>query len=847
MTYTKPDLPINAVLDSLATTLEKEQVALLQAEPGAGKTTQVPLHLLQSEWLHNQRILMLEPRRLAARTAARRMASQLGEKVGETVGYRMQLDTRVSSKTRIEVVTEGVLTRLLQNDPELTGIGLVIFDEFHERSLPADLGLMLCRECRDGYRDETNPLRLLVMSATLDTGSLQQYLDAPVISCPGRAYPVTTHYLERSLPFGDRQALFQTLVQQVIDCLRSESGSLLVFLPGVAEIRKVADLLTDKLPADAEVTPLYGELSQNDQDKAIQSAPEGHRKIVLATAIAESSLTIDGIRIVIDAGLMRVPRFDPAKGMSRLETIRITADAAEQRRGRAGRQAAGSCYRLWTEAEQQQLVKQRRPEILEADLAPVMLELLSWGYSATNDADWLTPPAQAGCQQALQLLAQLGAIKSLSSERWQLTSHGSAMSQLPMHPRMAHMLLAAKQSSTLKNQQWLACQLAALLAERDIVRRSSQAPPVDIRLRLGLLEGERIPGLTADSNGIKRIRQVAKKWLQIAGNPEKRAYNNDHVACLLALGWPDRVAKRRSPESYILNSGQGAALPNDDPLSAAEFLVAPVLGGNAGQRNARVFMACEITAELLEELMPELITHQQQISWDNRRKAVQARDVSRFGSLELSSQPLPKPDAEKVCEALIQGIRQNGIQALPQQKNFRLLQQRIACLHAFDKSLPAADDPTLLENLESWLAPWLQGLSRLDQLQSVNLADCLRSLLSWEQQQLLDREVPERFSVPSGSRHTVDYSTPDAPVLQVRLQEVFGLLETPMLCGGRLPLTFELLSPARRPVQKTRDLASFWHSTYQDVKKELKGRYPKHYWPEDPFTAQATRHVRPRQ
>ena len=846
MTYDSSKLPINSVLSALEKKLEQEQVVLLQAEPGAGKTTQVPLHLLKSSWLGNQRILMLEPRRIAARTAARRMAGQLGEPVGKTVGYRMQLDSRVSAETRIEVITEGILTRLLQNDPELSGVGLVIFDEFHERSLPADIGLMLCREVREGYRDNSNALRLLIMSATLDTQLLQRYLDAPLISCPGRTFPVTTHYQERSLPFGDKQALFQAITRQITNYLSQQQGSLLIFLPGIAEIRQIASMLESQLSQNVLLTPLYGDLPQTQQDQAIQAAPKGFSKVVLTTAIAESSLTIDGVNIVIDAGLMRVPRFDPARGMSQLETIRITADAAEQRRGRAGRQSPGTCYRMWSAQEQQQLIKQRQPEILEADLAPVMLELLSWGYSSPTDADWLTAPAIAACQQALKLLEQLEAIKQTGSDRWQLTSHGRSMSQLPMHPRMAHMILMTKRPGLLHGQQWLGCQLAALLSERDIVRRTTHPLPADIMLRLGLLEGEKIPGLQPDINGLKRIRQIAKKWSQCIDSPTRKAYERQHVAGLLAAGWPDRVAKRRGAESFILNAGQGASLPNGDPLAATDFLVAPSLGGHSGQRNARIFMACEIEPEVLQQLFPGLIAERDSIKWDNSRKQVSAVSETCFGSLQLFSHPLSQPASEKVSAAVLKGIRLNGISSLSLSTAFTRLQSRIISLGRFEKDLPSVEDMSLLHTLEEWLLPWLNGISRLDQLKKINMKACLLSLLSWEQQQKLAKEVPEQFVVPSGSSVTIDYSTPEAPILQCRLQEIFGLLETPMLCSGRLPLTFELLSPARRPVQKTQDLGSFWRSTYQDVKKELKGRYPKHFWPDDPYTAQATRHVRPR-
>ncbi|CAM3455673.1 ATP-dependent helicase HrpB [Parendozoicomonas haliclonae] len=837
-----PDhLPVCAILPELRETLTQNHRALLQAPPGAGKTTLAPLDLLKADWLGNQKILLLEPRRLAARSVARRMAELLGEKVGETIGWRMQLDTRVGKNTRIEVVTEGVLTRILQSDPALEGIGLIIFDEFHERSLQADLGLALALQSQDGYREDDNPLKILVMSATLATEEMSAFLSCPVIQSEGRSYPVSCYYRERQIPKDDRRELINQCAATVRTALNNHDGSVLVFLPGAGEIRQVAESLEDSLPANVSLHQLYGDLDKQAQDRAIQPPPEGQRKIVLATSIAESSLTIEGVHIVVDAGLMRVPQFDPRSGMSRLDTVRVSRASAEQRAGRAGRLAPGHCYRLWTESEQQQLVAHTAPEISAADLAPLALELLAWGVSDTAELDWLTLPPAPAMSQATGLLEKLGAVQK-DDDHIRITRHGQAMAGLGLHPRLAHMVLIAKEHQL----EWLASLLCVLLSERDPLAGNRDAG-VDINLRLSVLEGQSIPGLFVSKGQLGRYKQLTSQWRQRLGSPKRTDYNNEDIALLLASAYPDRIALRRSQDGrYLLSSGQGVTFRNAEPLSTEEFLVIPSVGGHSNQREASVYLACPITLETIEELFADQIDTLDDIRWDKKAKAVVANRVERFGAVTLESRPIRDLSSEILTQGLIEGIRDAGLSVLPWDKESEQFRQRVMCLQTVDNSWPDFSDPALLNTMEEWLAPFIDGLSRLEHLKKVNLSQCLQSMMDWSRMKELDREAPEKLEVPSGSHIRIDYSNPEEPKLAVKLQELFGLLETPKLAYGKIPLTIELLSPAQRPVQKTRDLHSFWNNTYQDVKKDLKGRYPKHYWPEDPFTATATRFVRPR-
>ena len=839
---TLPSLPVTEVLPDIANALSLHDRLLLKAPTGAGKTTLVPLYLLNTAWRGDGRILVLEPRRLATRAAASRMAQLLNEPVGKTVGYRMQLDSKTSRDTRIEVITEGILTRMLQDDPALSGIGLVIFDEFHERSLQADLGLALALQSQQGYREPDDPLKLLVMSATLDTPGLAELLDCPVINSEGRSYPVTVHYSERPLPPGDIRAICDNMVNTIRQVIQEEEGNLLAFLPGYTEIRHVADGLQNRgLPDGIDVYPLHGSLSQTEQDQAIQPSPAGRRKIVLASAIAETSLTIEGIRLVVDAGLMRLPRFDPRTGMTRLDTTRVSKASADQRKGRAGRLTSGTCYRLWTEQEHQQLLRFSPPEITDADLAPVVLELLNWGMSDCDEPDWVTPPPKAAVEQGCKLLEALGAVE-YKHQRWLITQHGRAMAQTGLHPRLAHMVLTARQ----RGLDYLAAQLCVLLTEKDPVRGYASERPLDIRLRLALLDGESVPGLNIDKAAAKYLQKLTDQWARRlqAGKPTN--YKTDAIATLLACAYPDRIARRRAQSGqFLLSAGQGVAVPDHDPLSASEYLVIPTLGGQRKQSNARAFLACEIQSEHITDLYPDRLEMDDSIHWDKSTKSVVANRETRFGAIILARQSLASPPAEAICTALIDGIRQSGLRVLPWTQDSEQLRQRIRCIAQFETDWPDATEAALLLSLEDWLASFLTGMTQFDHLKKLDLVTCLKTLLDWPAQQQLEKEVPERLKVPSGSHIRIDYTNPAEPRLSVKLQELFGLQETPVICSGKLPVTIELLSPAMRPVQTTRDLKNFWKTTYHEVKKDLKGRYPKHYWPDDPFTAIATHRVRP--
>jgi ATP-dependent helicase HrpB len=833
--------PIEDVMPELRVALERTTGAVLQAPPGAGKTTRVPAALLDATWLREQRIVMLEPRRLAARAAARRMAQLRGEHVGETVGYRVRMDTRVGPRTRIEVVTEGVLTRMLQADPALEGVGLVIFDEFHERSLHADLGLALVLQSRSLLRDD---LRVLAMSATLDGAPVARLLgDAPVITSEGRSYPVETRYLAHRL----EAPVLARVERTVLDALEETEGDVLVFLPGAGEIRRVAERLLETEPGPGvRVVPLYGNLPQDAQDRAIEPSPPGQRKIVLATSIAETSLTIEGVRVVVDSGLARVPRFSPRTGMTRLATVPVTRASAEQRRGRAGRLGPGVCYRLWTEAEQHQLVPHGTPEILEADLAPLALELAAWGVADPSDLVWLDPPPAAAYAQARELLLQLGALAPGGA----ITPHGRRMAELPLHPRLAHMLIRGAELG----HGWLACDLAALLSERDILRSASGIPDADIRLRLDALRRARQPrarveparhGLVADRGALHRVLAESEQWRKRLGVRDG-SYDPESAGALCALAYPDRVAQRRpGPEGrFLLRNGRGAALPSVQSLTAAEYLVAAELDGTG--RDSRIFLAAPVELAEIEALFADQLETAATVEWDEQAGAVRAHRRKLLGALILREAPLPEPDPQAVTAALIDGIRKRGLDALPWTRAATQLRQRIAFLHHVAPGWPDVSDTALLERLAEWLAPHLHGLRRMEEVQRLDLGAVLLMPLSWEQRRTLDEWAPTHLEVPSGSRIGIDYTDPTAPVLAVKLQEMFGMHETPRIAKGRVPLTVHLLSPAQRPVQVTRDLASFWRTTYFEVKKDLKGRYPKHYWPDDPLQATPTRRVRPR-
>lgn len=830
-------LPIEAVLPEILRTLRDRPNAVLTAPPGAGKTTRIPLALLDADWLLGKKLLMLEPRRLAARAAAHRMAITLNESVGETVGYRMRLDTKVGPNTRIEVVTEGILTRLLQHDPSLETYAMVLFDEFHERSLQADTGLALCLETQRLFRPD---LRLLVMSATLDCGPVGLLLgQAPTISCDGRLFPVETHYLDQ--PVSSRLDLAVT--QIIRRALAHEQGSLLVFLPGMAEIRRIERTLLDAaLGPNILVAPLHGDLPQALQDEAIEPAKPGVRKIVLATSIAETSLTIDGVRIVIDAGLLRVPRFDPRSGLTRLETSRVTQDSAEQRRGRAGRLEPGTCYRLWTEREQISLTPRRPPEILEADLTPLVLELALWGVRDPSELSWLTPPPSGAVTQARELLTQLGALDSTGC----ITPHGRAMAELSLHPRLAHMILRAQSL----RMATLACDVAALLSERDIFRHHRGHRNADLRIRLDALYGQQdlAHSATIDRGAAQHIKRTADLWRrQLACTTTGERSNTkdqlDQVGLLLALAYPDRIAQRQdgSEARYLMANGRGASFAGPDPLGTENYLVIAELDG--GQQWARIDLAAPASGTALTELYEKDIVETETVAWDDKTQSVRATRQRRLGSLVLSQQPLSKPDPSQIAAALLQGVRQSGLAALgwtPELQQWRARVQLLRRADGSESRWPDLSDETLLHTIDQWLGPYLTGITTLDRVKRMDLAAPLHELLTWEQRQQLDRLAPTHLTVPSGSHIRLDYEGSEMPVLAVRLQELFGCQDTPRVAGGKIPVMLHLLSPAKRPVQVTQDLAGFWRNTYHDVRKELRGRYPKHHWPDDPLTAPPT-------
>ena len=830
-------LPIDAVLDGLRTALQNHNRLVLQAPPGAGKTTRVPLALVNEPWLAGRRIVMLEPRRLAARNAARYMAARLGERAGQTVGYRMRRDSRVGPDTRIEVVTEGVLTRMLQDDPALEGIGLLIFDEFHERSLQADLGLALALDAQAALRDD---LRLLVMSATLDGEALADWLQAPRLVSEGRAHPVRVHYLPDDARGGTR-ALEQRIRRAVQRALREEDGSMLVFLPGEAEIRRVQRLLEHTLDgADIDIAPLFARLEAREQDRAIQPAPPGRRKIVLATTIAETSLTIEGIRVVIDSGLTRVPRFDPNSGMSRLYTVRVSRAAAEQRRGRAGRLEPGVCYRLWGEAEQRGLLPHTPPEILQADLAPLLLELAAWGVTDADQLAWLDAPPRAGLEQARALLQDLDAL----DDEGRITAHGRAVAALPLHPRLAHMLIRAGGPE----RTALACELAALLETRDILRLPPGQASADLGLRLHAMrdfdQGRPPPEL--NRRAAHQVREQARTLRKRLGVTVPAPHEPGLAGTLLALAYPDRLALRRTGGTgrYQLANGRGASLSAADPLSRHEALVAVELGGDG--RDARLFLAAALDKTDIEDLFPERIREQDRIEWDEREQGVLARRERRYGSLVLSSRRLDDAGEETVLPVLLQGIRRHGLDCLPWTDALRQWLQRVRFLQGIEPGWPDFTPDALLETLEDWLLPFATGMRRLSHLQDLDLEAALTARLGWQCAARLDELAPTHLNVPSGSRIRLDYTQGEIPVLAVKLQELFGLADTPRIAGGKVPVLLHLLSPARRPVQVTRDLASFWNGAYHEVKKDLKGRYPRHPWPDDPWHAPPTRRAKAR-
>ncbi len=836
-------LPIEAALPELTRALASARAAVLEAPTGAGKTTLVPLALLREPWAEGKKILMLEPRRVAARAAAARMADLLGEKVGETVGYRVRLDAKVSAKTRIEVVTEGLLTRRLQSDPELKGVACVIFDEFHERSLNADLGLALTLETQAALNEN---LKILVMSATLDGARVAKLLGnlpseasakegAPVVLSEGRLYPIETRYA----PPPANARIEQATANVVLRALDETDGGLLVFLPGEGEIRTVARLLEADDLRGATLLPLYGTLPADAQDRAIRPLA-GTRKIVLATAIAETSLTIEDVHVVIDAGLQRSARYDPATGMTRLVTQRVSLASADQRRGRAGRVAPGICYRLWEESETRALTAYTPPEILTSDLSPFALDLALWGERDASRLRLLDPPPASTFAEAQELLRELDAIDGEN----RITPHGRACATFGAHPRLAHMMLRAKELG----EGATAAALAAILSERDVIRGSKDA---DLRTRLeafetGSANADLSTGALAkvDRGSLSRAREQARAWARALGVKDGRV-DMQAAGRLTALAYPERVAKRRGPASFRLASGRGATLPETDALAREDYLAIAALDG-AGA-NAKVHQAAPLTLADIEELFAAHIGTREVCEWSSREKAAVAREEERLDALVLTERPLKKADPAKLAAAVLTGIRELGLKTLAWTPELDAFRARVVFIRKLepDAGWPDLSDEALTRDLEHWLQPFLGGVTRAADFTRIDVSNALHSRFDWEQKKRLDALAPTHIEVPSGSRIAIDYTT-DAPFLAVRLQEMFGLADTPTVANGRVPLTLHLLSPARRPVQVTRDLKSFWQRGYPEVKRDLKGRYPKHHWPDDPWTAIPTARAKPR-
>ncbi len=860
-------LPIFEVISEIKSALQTRDELVLEAPPGAGKTTQVPLSLLDESWLGEQKILMLEPRRLAARAAAERMAQTLGEKVGQTVGYRVRLDTKVSATTRIEVVTEGVLSRLLQDDPALESVGLLIFDEFHERSLDGDLGLALAKQGRELFGDlREQPLKLLLMSATLDGDQTANLLTnddlepAPIVRSQGRMFPVDIRY-GQAFQYG--QPIVDGVVQTVCDAIDEEQGSLLVFLPGRAEISRVDRQLRQRIGSrsDLIIAPLYGDLSLAQQRQVIEPCGSEQRKIVLATNIAETSLTIDGVRVVIDSGLTRQPVFDPNSGLTRLATQRVSRAAATQRSGRAGRTEAGVCYRLWSASQQDELAAFTPPEIVNADLSALALQLLNWGVNDPMELDWLDPPAPAAYQQALNLLQRLEAVNLVDKSDEQtgstsltLSAMGRAMLQLPAQPRLAHMMVRGRQL----DQAHLACELAALIEERDIGRDQAEHLGSDISVRLEILRGDRRPSRTVVGS-VKRIQQQANKYLgtlesivlhQLCDDSSELSgiQQDELVGLLLAYAYPDRVALSRGEQShnYQMSSGRAVEFSQHDSLNREKWLVILSAGGQQGRRSDRIFSAARLDETTFKRGFQAQIKQRVGIEWDDREEKLLAQSYEEFYRLRFNHQRLSRIDDEQKRLALVGLLRERGLSILSFSPTLKQWRQRLLLVAEYDKgqAWPDVSDEGLLNTVEQWFAPYLQGdllrkLTRLSDFQSLDTSTMLKGLLPWNLVSRLDKLVPETMAVPSGAKIRIDYSQ-SPPVLAVKLQEMFGCTQTPAIIEGKLPLMIHLLSPARRPLQVTQDLSGFWSGSYEQVKKEMKGRYPKHPWPDDPLQAIAT-------
>ncbi len=814
-------LPIDAVLPQIEAALASAPNLVIVAPPGAGKTTRVPLALLDAEWATGRKLILLEPRRLAARAAANRMASTLGESVGETVGLRMRLESKVSPKTRIEVVTEGVFARMILDDPALEGVAAVLFDEYHERSLDADLGLALALDAQGGLRDD---LRLVAMSATLDGARVAALMgEARTVASEGRAFDVETRYLGRDA----NERIEDAMTRAILRALREERGSALAFLPGQGEIMRVASRLAEARLEGVDIAPLYGALDRAEQDRAISPSPPGRRKVVLATSIAETSLTIEGVRVVIDCGLSRVQLYEPDLGLSRLETVRAARASVDQRRGRAGRTEPGVCYRLWDEPQTASLPAFASPEILAADLSSLALDLAAWGVNDPGQLAWLDPPPAPAWKEAVALDRELGALDADG----RLTEEGRALRALPLPPRLARMVLEAARHGEAER----AADLAMLLSERGLGGNDA-----DLSHRADRFQGD-------GSKRARDARRLAANWARqakAAAPANKRAQLSD--GALVALAFPDRLAKSRGARGeFLMANGRAASLSVEDPLSRAPSLAVAEITGRAAQ--ARILAACALSAEEIEAIAGDRIETRDETVFDASSASLRRRRFRRLGAIRLSEQNLSVEATEESAQALAKGAATLGLSRLPWTKGQAQLRDRVAFLRrAEGEEWPDLSDAALAESVAEWLAPCIIGRASLADITPGDLDAALAYLLPYELSRRLDSEAPAYFETPAGSRHALDYAAPNGPLLSVRVQELYGLSSHPTLARGRAPLTLELLSPAHRPIQTTRDLPNFWAGSWNDVKKEMRGRYPRHLWPDDPASAAPTTRAKPR-
>lgn len=811
-------LPIDAVLDDVRGALRTHGVAVLVAAPGAGKTTRVPLALLDEPWRQHGKILVLEPRRIAARAAAERMAETVGSRLGEDIGLRARLNSKTGPRVAVEVITEGVFTRMILDDPELKGVAAVLFDEFHERSLDADLGLALALDARAALRPD---LKIIVMSATLETRSVAKLLgEAPIIESEGRAFPVETRYLSRS-----PARLEDDVVSAVRRAISSEPGSILVFLPGQGEIARVAERLADQaLPANVDVVPLYGGLDPATQDRAISPAKAGRRKVVLATAIAETSITIEGVRVVIDSGVARVPRYEPDVGVTRLETVRVSRASADQRRGRAGRTEPGVCYRLWDEPETQGLVPFADPEIRAADLSSLLLDCAEWGTNDPRTLSWLDPPAEGPLGAARAGLESIGAL----SPDGRITDEGRRLRLLALPPRLARMIMKAGELGNAS----LAAEIAAILVERGIGGND-----IDLAQRLENFRRER-------SQRAESMRSLARQWARTASTNqhESRALS---AAAVLALAYPERIAKNRGKRgTFLLANGRAGQIDDHHHLASAQYLVVAELQGRAAA--TRIMLAIGAEEAEIEAIASDAIEAQDEIYFDNDARAVRARRARRLGAIVLKSETRPIKDGDDVTAALAHGLADIGVAELKWTKAQLQLRNRVSFLRRNDETWPDLSDAALAVSIDDWLSPFLLDKTRASDIDAETLETALNALLPRQIRMRLDDEAPTHFTAPTGNRHPLDYEADDAPALHIRVQELFGLTEHPSIARGRLPLTLHLLSPAHRPIQITRDLPGFWAGSWRSVRADMRGQYPKHVWPEDPATSLPTARAKPR-